>query len=238
MKTPYGLPVIADCIGCKVKVKDGLCDLPETSLREWNQIRQNSVYPAHALLFVEDQPAQSVIFLCVGQVKLYSAAPDGTTIIYRICNPGEFLGLSEALKRTSYQTIAETLEPCVVNHIRIDDLEKLIRRSPEIATRVTRQLSGEVQAMRHQLRELRFHDTAIERLASFLAAWSKGDERLSLRLTHEEIADMLGLARETVTRTMRELKDRNVIRITGHLLTIVNREALHDLSNGCLNGQV
>lgn len=237
MKTPYGLPVIGDCLGCKVMGKERFCGLPEVSLREWNQIRQNSVYPAHALLFVEDQPAQVVFFICVGQVKLYSTALDGTTVIYRICNSGEFLGLSEALQRGAYETMAETLEPCVLNYVKIGDLERLIRKDPEIATRVARELSLEVQATRRQLRDLRFRDTAIEKLACFLAAWSRRDERLSLRLTHEEIGDILGLARETITRTMRELKNRKIVRVTGHLLTIIDRETLLDLSNGRRDAQ-
>lgn len=232
MKTPYGLPVIGDCRGCTVIAQERFCDLPEVSLHEWNQIRQNIVYPAHALLFVEDQPAQGVFLICVGHVKLYSTALDGTTIIYRICNPGEFLGLSEALQGGAYEMRAETLEPCLLNYVKVGDLDRLIRKDPEIATGVARQLGLEVQATRRQLRDLRFRDTAIERLACFLAARSRGDERLSLPLTHEEIGDILGLARETITRTMRELKSRKIVRVTGHLVTIIDREALLDLSDG------
>lgn len=227
MKTPYGIPIISDCLNCQLK--NSFCDLPESSLRAWTQVRQNSVYPPGAVLFVEGQLALGAFFVCIGQVKLYATAPDGTTIIFKICNTGEFVGLSAAIQACVHDATAETLEPSVLNYIKIADLNRLIRTDGEIAQRVARHLSFKVQAGRCRIRDLRFRNTAIERLACFLATCS-GEDRFSMRLTHEEIGELLGLARETVTRTIRELKDRQMVRVSGHLITIINRDALLKLA--------
>lgn len=234
MKTPYGMPIIGDCINCKVISKDGFCDLPESSLQAWTQVRQNSIYPPGAVLFVEGQRALGAFFICLGRVKLYATAPDGTTVIFKICDAGEFVGLSAAIQGCVHEATAETLEPCALNYVKIADLNRLIGTDGEIARRIVRHLSLEVQAGRCHIRDLRFRDRAIERLACFLAASAGEEDRLSMRLTHQEIGEILGLARETVTRTIGELKDRQIVRVSGHLIAIIDRNALLKLAaNHC-----
>lgn len=240
MKTPYGMPIIGDCLNCQNIPKDrfcdlalegGFCDLPESSLQAWSNVRHNSVYPPGAVLFVEGQVALGAFFVCMGRVKLSATAPDGTTIIFKICNAGEFAGLSAAFQGRVYEATAQTLEPCVVNNIKNTDLDRLVRTDGEIARRIVGYLSFEVQAGRYHIRDLRFRDRAIERLACFLAASAGPEDRLSMRLTHGEIGEILGLARETVTRTIRELKDRQIVRVSGHLISIIDRDGLLTLAN-------
>ncbi len=239
MTTPYGMPIIEDCLDCHNIVKDrfcdlalkgGFCDLPESSLQAWSDIRHNTIYPQGAVLFVEGQAARGVFFVCMGRVKLSATAPDGKTIIFKICNAGEFVGVSAAFQGCVYEATAQTLEPCVVNNIKTADLDRLVRKDGEIARRIVHCLSSEVQAGRYHIRDLRFRDLAIERLACFLAASAGLENRLSMRLKHGEIGEILGLARETVTRTIRELKDRQIVRVSGHLITIIDRDGLLTLA--------
>jgi len=226
MKTPYGLPIIDDCIACPIVANGAFCNLPDKSLEAWGRVRQNATHPRGAVLFVQGQAAAGMHVICMGQVKLFSSAPDGATVIHGIYNAGNVLGAAEALLGSSYDATAESITPCVVSFIKRDALTALLRSDSEIAFRLTSQLSAQLTATRRQIENQRLHRGSLERLAHFLLDYC--DERLSvsMTLTHQEIGEIIGLSRETVTRGICEMKNRNIIRITGHLTAITDRDAL------------
>lgn len=232
MKTPYGLPIIQDCFSCSIVTKNGFCDFPENSKEAWNRVRHNAAYPRGAVLFVEDQPAHGIYIICMGQVKVYSMASDGTTIIHRLCYVGEVLGLHETVLEGNYTATAETISPCVLNHIKSSDLKALIRTDSEIAFRVAHHLSGQLSAAYRQIQDQRFSDRATEKVARFVMASLHQGNRASVGLTHEEIGQIIGVARETVTRAVKELRSRNIIRIAGHLITVLDQSELVRLATG------
>jgi CRP/FNR family cyclic AMP-dependent transcriptional regulator len=205
MKTPYGLPDIEDCVSCTVKHDGKFCDMPDTSQEAWSGARRCNLYPSGAVLFVQEQSQRDICVICVGRVKLYSTTPDGKTIIHWICEAGEVLGLSAALEGNGYEATAETLEPCVISFINTEDLRRLMKTDSEVAFRVARHLSFEVRHAWSQIQTLGSQSTATEKLARFLVSASASNGKISMHLTHKEVADMLGVARETVTRSLTEL---------------------------------
>ncbi len=230
MKTPYGLPDIEDCATCPAKDDGTFCNMPETSQKSWTEARRCNLYPSGAVLFVQEQSQRDICVICVGRVKLYSTTPDGKTIIHRICEAGEVLGLSAALEGSGYEATAETLEPCVISFINTDDLRGMMKTDPEVAFRVARHLSFEVRNAWSQIQTLGSQSTATEKLARFLLSASPANGKISMHLTHKEVADMLGVARETVTRSLTELKQSHVIRIRGHVITVVDQPHLSKLA--------
>ncbi|MGA9074433.1 MAG: helix-turn-helix domain-containing protein, partial [Candidatus Sulfotelmatobacter sp.] len=88
------------------------------------------------------------------------------------------------------------------------------------------------------VRSLGLSHSAAEKLAKLLLEWSskngegaKAEPRLKLRLTHEEIAQMIGTSRETVTRLFAELKKRQILQSKGSTLVIRNTSALREIAN-------
>jgi CRP/FNR family transcriptional regulator len=88
------------------------------------------------------------------------------------------------------------------------------------------------------VRTLGLSHSAAEKLANLLLEWtsksnesSKAEPRLKLRLTHEEIAQMIGTSRETVTRLFADMKKHQIVQSKGSTLIIRNANALRDIAN-------
>src|ERR1700747_3367058 len=93
MSSPYGLQITENCLVCKLRQSGFFCDLPRTSLEDLEKVKYASGYPQGAVLFVEGQSARGIYIVCNGRVKLSTTSRDGKTLILRIAQPGEVLGL-------------------------------------------------------------------------------------------------------------------------------------------------
>ena len=115
MRTPYGLEIIENCLVCPHREERLFCNLPDSSVRALAAIISSAAYPKGATLFVEGQPARGVFILCSGRVKLSTSSADGKTLILRIAEPGEVLGLPATVTGTSYELTADIIEPAQAN---------------------------------------------------------------------------------------------------------------------------
>jgi len=236
MAAPYNLEIIEDCTTCAWKSEEAFCDLPAAVLKPFEAAKYTSTYPAGSVLFVDGQTPRGVYLLCKGRVKVAMTSKDGKSIILRIVESGELIGLNSVITGKSYEFTAETLEPCQVNFLHRDAFLKLMHEHHEVLTNVTEQLSSDYGAACVQIRSLALCRTAEEKVARFLLDWSaKGREtnqgiRMNLPLTHEEIAQIIGVSRETVTRTLSELKSKSLITMKGSLIVIRSKPDLEALT--------
>jgi CRP/FNR family transcriptional regulator len=171
--------------------------------------------------------------LCKGRVKLSICSTDGKTLILKIAEPGEVLGLSASVSGKPYELTAETVDPCQVNFVKREDFHRFLRENPDACLRVAEQLSEKYNSACREIRSLGLSHSAAEKLAKLLLEWSakngeaaKAEPRLNLALTHEEIAQMIGTSRETVTRLFADLKKRQIVQAKGSTLLIRNKAAL------------
>jgi CRP/FNR family transcriptional regulator len=225
-----------DCQTCALR-KDGFfCQLSPAPLKAFQHARFSSSYPASAVLFVEGQAARGVYEICKGRVKLTMTSLEGKTVIVRIASAGELLGLHSTLSGDPFEVTAETLEPCQVNFVRRDDFLKLVRDNHEACVNAMSQLSNFYRGACQQIRYLALTHSATEKLARFLLeSASRGQEtklgvRFNLSLTHEEIAQIIGISRETVTRALTELRNKMLISTNGPSVVIRNRQALEAMA--------
>jgi CRP/FNR family cyclic AMP-dependent transcriptional regulator len=235
MKTPYGLQVIEDCIACPWLKDRVFCNLPGPALAGLDAISSAATYPRGAVLFVEGQDPRGIFILCNGRVKLYGGSPSGKTLIFRIAEAGEIIGLPGTLSAKPYEVTAEALEPTQANFIRRDDFLAFLRLHGEIALRVAEMLSNIYHATCQEVRYLGLSSSAAEKLARFLLDLKpaknsqRGEVHTNLTLTHEEIAEMIGASRETVTRLFASFKQKSFIEVRGSSLVVKNRKALQEL---------
>lgn len=185
------------------------------------------------MLFVEGQAPRGIFVLCKGQVKLSICATDGKTLIAKIAEPGEVLGLSATVSGKPYELTAETLDPCQLNYVKRDDFLRFVKAHSEVCFRVAEQLSEKYNTACHELRSLGLSHSAGQRLAKLLLEWSspdgetaKPEPRLKLAFSHEEIAQLIGTSRETVTRLFTDFKKRQIMQVKGSTLVILNKAAL------------
>ena len=239
MLSPYGLDIIESCFTCKMRAEKVFCDLSAAALQSFEAIKYATAYPKGAVLFVEGQAPRGIFVLCKGRVKLSISSSDGKTLILKIAEAGEVLGLSATVSGKPYELTAETIDPCQVNFVKREDFLRFLREHADACFRVAEQLSEKYNAACHEIRSLGLSHSAAEKLAKLLLEWTskngesqKQEPRLKLALTHEEIAQMIGTSRETVTRLFAELKKRQILQAKGSTLVIRNKAALRALASG------
>ena len=176
---------------------------------------------------------RGIFVLCKGRVKLSICSTDGKTLILKIAEPGEVLGLSATVSGKPYELTAETVDPCQVNFVKRDDFLRFLKEHSDACLRVAEQLSDKYNTACREIRSLGLSHSAGEKLAKLLLEWSarngeaaKAEPRVKLALTHEEIAQMIGTSRETVTRLFADLKKRQIVQAKGSTLLIRNKAAL------------
>jgi CRP/FNR family cyclic AMP-dependent transcriptional regulator len=238
MRSPYGLDIVESCFACKLRADRIFCDLPTAALQSFEAIKFISTYPKGAVLFVDGQAPRGIFVLCKGRVKLSICSTDGKTLILKIAEPGEVLGLSGTVSGKPYELTAETIDPCQVNFVKCEDFLRFLHEHSEACFRAAEQLSDNYNTACDEIRSLGLSHSAVEKLAKLLLEWSsKGGEsgkqelRVKRALTHEEIAQMIGTSRETVTRLFAELKKRQIVHARGSTLLIRNKVALKLLAN-------
>ncbi|HXZ33477.1 MAG TPA: Crp/Fnr family transcriptional regulator [Terriglobales bacterium] len=236
MPSPYGMEIVESCLTCKLRAKRSFCDLPPTALQAFESIKYATAYPRGAVLFVQGQLPRGIFALCKGNVKLAINSASGATVIVKVAEPGEVLGLSAALSGNPYEVTAETVDPCQVNFVKRDDFLRFLKDDVEACFKVAEQLSENYDKACKEVRWLGLSHSAAEKLAKLLLEWSsknresaKAEHRVTLRLTHEEIAQMIGLSRETVTRLFADFRRRRLIQQNGCTLVIPDRVALKSL---------
>jgi CRP/FNR family transcriptional regulator, cyclic AMP receptor protein len=234
MRGPYGLELTEKCQSCGLRLEGYFCRLSPAALKAFEAIKYTTSYPEGAVLFVEEEAPRGVFMLCRGRVKLSMTSIDGKTVILRIVGSGAVLGLHAAVSAKPYQATAETLEPCQVNFVKREDFLRFLREHAEASIRVAQELSNNYQVACEQIRSLGLTHSAPQRLARFLLdSCAKGQEtkqgiRVKLSLTHEEIGQVIGTSRETVTRTFGEFKDKQVAFVNGSTLVVQNKAALQN----------
>jgi CRP/FNR family transcriptional regulator len=232
MHGPYGFELNENCQSCQSRANGYFCQLSPAALADFNTVKSPATYPAGSVLFLEKQDPRGVFVLCGGQVKLSISSSSGKTLILRIAKAGEILGLTATMLGTSYEVTAETLHPCQVAFVRRDDFLRFVIKHPEAYQGVVKQLSTLYNGACEQLRTVGLSASAPERLARLLLEWSADSQetnqgaQIKLPLTHEEIAEFIGTTRETVTRTLSEFKNRNLVSLQGSTLSIFDRPGL------------
>lgn len=233
MRSPYDLEITETCSGCKFCMERLFRGLPPEASQAFDRIKSVGLYPKGALLFVEGQVPRGIYVLCGGRAKLTTSSHAGKTLIVRLAEEGEVLGLSATLSGEPYHLSAEAIAPCQADFVRRDDFLRFLREYPEVCLRVVEMLGHNLQSAYGQMRAFGRIRSAMGNLAGVLLRWCEeiGEEtpegiKLKVPLMHKEIAQMIGTSRETVSRLMNDFKRQRLIALRGSELIVRDKAAL------------
>ena len=235
MRGPYGLEVIESCITCPHREDRVFCNLSPAAVKRLSEITSVSFYPKGATLFVEGQAGRGIFILCTGRAKLSISSLDGKTLIVRLSEPGEVLGLPATVTETPYELTAVVVEPTQANFVSKQDFLNFLREYGDVAVRVAQQLGQTYHRAVAEMRTLGLSHSVEEKLARFILDLTanhkseRGSVRAKLNLTHEEIAQTIGTSRGTVTRVLGDFKKKNLLMVRGSTLTLKDRLGLQRL---------
>jgi CRP/FNR family transcriptional regulator len=235
MRAPYGLNILDNCLTCPVRAEHLFCNLPLQPAQRLNDVKSTAIYPKGTMLFIEGQQPRGVFVLCAGRVKLSTSSRDGKTIITKISDGGDILGLNAVISNRPYEVTAEMMEPGQANFIPRDSFLQMLKDFPEVAVRVAQQLSRNYYTAYEEIRTLGLAASPSEKFAKLLLSWSSkstsedGSAQVKLTLTHEEVAEIIGTTRETVSRLFSEFKKKQLMQLKGATLVIRSRMALEKI---------
>jgi CRP/FNR family cyclic AMP-dependent transcriptional regulator len=233
--SPYGLPIIEDVRQFDLGPESFFSGLSQSTLDELNRIKHTSSYPEGAVVLMEGQAARGIYIVCQGRVKLMTTNSDGKTLIVKIAQPGEVLGLQSVVTGQPYELTVETLQPSQLAYISCDQFLRFLKAHGDACLRATQHLSHDCQAAYEVIRSIGLCHSVPGKLARLLLQWSGegrttgGVVRMKLALTHEELAQLIGSSRETVTRILGDFKRRGVVELHGATLLIRDQRALESL---------
>ena len=233
---PYGLPIVDNCMTCKLRGTNAFCSLSQPTIKALDEVKHTASYPEGAMVFMEGQAARGVYIVCQGRAKLMTTSSDGKTLILKIAQPGEVLGMHSVVSGKPHEVTVETLQPCQLAFIRAEDFLRFVRQHGDACLQAAQHISRDCHSAYDVIRSIGLSHSVSEKLARLLLQWSSdtpikdGAIRVKLALTHEELAQLIGSTRETVTRTLSDFKKRHIAELRGSTLVITNPAALESVA--------
>jgi CRP-like cAMP-binding protein len=179
------------------------------------------------LLLAEGTPADALYFVVEGAVKVFKTSADGKEQILRIIRPGESFNDVPLLNGGASLVSAGAMGPVSLYAIKKGDLEGIMREHPQLAFNVIRVLSRRVTELIELVEDLSFrHVTG--RVAKVLLEYAGDKTGDRPRLTQQEMAAMIGTAREMVGRSLKSLEGGGAIRMERNRIVITNAKALRE----------
>lgn len=184
--------------------------------------------------FVFDAGAKNdhVFLLLSGRVKLFCGAPSGREITIEIVNPNEFFGETHLFDSCSYGCTAEVMEDAEVAIFRRGDLAAAVSQSQEALRELALMQSARRISAEQKLMEYVFYDVPA-RLAHLLARLAANHGRntkegvlIRVKLTHQELANLVGSTRETTTLILNDFRRKGLLEFSGRKIVVSDSETL------------
>ena len=190
------------------------------------------------LIFLEGDSGNSVFYLEEGEVRIFRSSPCGKETIVFIRQPGEMFGLAEVIGKNKRVFSAQTITSCRLYEIRSKEFEILLRRHYTLAQRVIEVLGQRLRYLGEQMDSLMISDvsTRLLKLLMCISCHNMIDQSemnrpipVSLKLTQEQIAAMIGSTQQTVSETLKKLKEDGLIEISGKEIILLKPKKIFEI---------
>jgi CRP-like cAMP-binding protein len=214
-----------------------LAELPEEDLARLMKRRTENLYKKGEIVFREGAYPSGIYYIARGKVKKYKVDLDGTEQIMYVANTGELLGYHAILAGESFPDSAAVLEDSLVALIPREDFMDAVERSEVLRRRLLKTLSHEFTVLENNL-ALCARRPVRERLALQLIVVrekykdNRGDDRpVEIDLSREDLASLVGTAREHVVRTLKDFKKEGLIETRGRKVIVRDIKRLIGVAN-------
>lgn len=207
-----------DPFSCLSEV-DLFADLSRAEMDEMDRMAPSTVFRRGQLLYSQAQPVGSLFILKSGRVRVFRIAEDGKALTLAILEPGAVFGEMVLVGQRMYDGYAEAIDDALICRLSVADVERFLLADPRIAVRVARILGERVAELEDRLTDLALRPLQARVAATLLtltrpASTSSGrfGRGLQVRLTHEQLAGVIGATREATSRVLGDFADRGLIR--------------------------
>jgi len=202
-------------------------DLSEAELARFAEVTREREYPKNSVILFEDDPGDALYIVSAGQVKVVLIGEDGREVILSVLGDGDFFGEMALIDDEPRSAHVIAMRDSQLLVLRRDDFQAQLVAQPKIGLKLLRVLVQRLRRADEKIGGLVLLDVngRVARLLLDMAD-EGGGPRITRRLTHHTIAQMIGSSRETVSRAMRELVERGLIEVSRREISIKNREGL------------
>jgi len=216
-----------DQLSTLVGKKDGLNQLKEIieELRPRN-FKKNQV------IYYEGDPGNGLYLLISGRCKSIKLAEDGRELMTGIYGPDEYLGVNAMLLNELQSETATAMEDSVLCLLPKALVEQLLNQYPDVAQKFIKLLARDIREKEEQLLQMAYHSVRKKMAAAMIRLY---DQQLNpengFTISREDLASLTGTASESVSRTLSDFKDEQLIDKKASLITILKIEALAKMKN-------
>lgn len=206
-------------------------DLNPQELAEVDRQVAMSTCRAGKIFYMPEDSSEVLFLLKKGRVQLYRLAPNGKKLVVAVLGPGAIFGEMSLVGQGMHNTFAEAVDDCVLCVMGRHDVERLLREKPDVAFRFMETMSERVTQLEEHLEDIAFKSIPARLAALLLQIGAESPpENLVCGYTHQDLSEMLGTYRETVTQTLNEFRNQSLIRIGRKQIELRNMERLYQLA--------
>ena len=203
-----------------------------------NQLKQLEMtsrfrrFPRNTPVYLPAEESDGVFLLVSGRVKICSFTTEGKQSILTFIEPGELFGELAILEGGQREEYAETLEASEIVLIPSDKMQQLLEEIPHVALGITKLIGWRRKRIERRLKYLLFHsnrERLIHLLLELAEQYGKKTEQgveLTIKLSHQDIANVIGGTRETVTVLLGDLKSEELVALGRRKITLLQPERL------------
>lgn len=208
--------------------------LSKQDLDKVGAIAHEKTIPRKEIIYTPEDKNEVMFILKKGRVRIFKLSAEGKMITLAILKDRDIFGAMSLIKGGVSKAYAETLEDSYICAIRQEDFHNLIKEIPEIALGLIEKINQKLKEAEDRIADLVFRDvpgriaSVLLKLAEQFGKDSPAGTQISFKITHQELADMVGTTRETATVILNELKEDNVLKIEEKYITVLDEKALKE----------
>lgn len=199
-------------------------DLPAAEVERIERMAVMSHCPKGQVVYAPGETREALFLLKRGRIEIYRLSEEGKRLVVSTVQSGMAFGDMALTGQRMHGGYAEAIEDCTICVMSRADVEALVAEYPAVAVRIIRMLSERITDLEERLDESALRDIP-SRVAAAIVRAAEQDNG-DVRLTHLQIAELVGTNRETVTRALGEFQDRGVIRLGRGRIDVLDLGAL------------
>jgi len=197
-------------------------------LLKLSEDRRTKLFKKRELIFEEEEYPRYLYFVKTGKVKVFKTNEEGKEYIIALHGPGEFFGYLDLIKDERYTESAAALEDTELHLIPKEDFNKLLHANRDVASQLIKMLANNVTITEEQLLNLAYNSVR-RRVANALLYLSEKEGKEDISILRDDLARIVGTAKESVIRMLTEFKEDGYIQISGGAIHILDKKKLESL---------
>ncbi len=219
--------------------EDIFAELTPEQREQFDRALSWAEYPSGQIFYAPEEPGDRLYLLRRGRVRIYKLSPEGRALTLLVLEPSSLFGEMALAPDWVHDSFAETMTDSTIGAIRRDDMRRVLNANPAVALRFMNIMGQRLRALERKLADIAFKSVP-QRLATVLLNLADRQDTLPhdgappavVRYTHQQLAEMIGSYRETVTKAIGELREAGLIRVDEDVIYLTDLARLRELMAG------